>query len=71
MKNEIQRAFDWSLKAAFDAIQSGMKILRENGQIEKMYREAGFLIDDKVMRILNPSSLPAPELTKSSDDKRS
>jgi len=58
-------------KAAFDAIQSGMKILRENGQIEKMYREAGFLIDDKVMRILNPSSLPAPELTKSSDDKRS
>ncbi len=41
-------------KTAFDAIQRGMKILRANGQIEKMYRDAGFLIDDKVIRILNP-----------------
>ncbi len=41
-------------KTAYDAIQRGMKILRANGQIEKMYRDAGFLIDDKVIRVLNP-----------------
>lgn len=49
-------------KAAFDAIQRGMRILRANGQIEKMYREAGFLIDDKSIRILNPSSKQPSEI---------
>ena len=38
---------------AFNAIQKGMKILRDNGQIEKMYRQAGFLIEPKNYVILN------------------
>lgn len=33
-------------KATFDALQRGLKILRDRGQIEKAYREAGFLNDD-------------------------
>ncbi len=43
-------------KAAFSAIQKGMKILRNNGQIEKMYRQAGFLINAQNYNILNPAA---------------
>lgn len=46
-------------EAAYQAIQRGLQILRKSGQIEKMYRQAGFLIDPTQFTILNakPASL--------------
>ena len=48
--------------AAYQAIQRGLEILRKNGQIEKMYQQAGFLIDPTQFIILNAK--PAPKTPK-------
>lgn len=40
-------------EAAYKALNRGLKILRQNGQLEKMYLQAGFLIPPGKLKILN------------------
>ncbi len=53
--------------AAFTAIEKGLKILRDNGQIEKMYRQAGFLIDPNDYVVLNPTAAPLNSKNQKND----
>jgi hypothetical protein len=39
---------------AFMAINRGLKILRQQGAIEKAYQQAGFFIDSNIVKIINP-----------------
>ncbi len=41
-------------KEAFDAINKGLKILRQKGAIVKAYTQAGFFIDKSTIEIINP-----------------
>ncbi|TYK64631.1 hypothetical protein CWS31_014670 [Colwellia echini] len=41
-------------EAAFIAINKGLKMLRENGDIERAYQQAGFFVDPHKVRIINP-----------------
>jgi len=41
-------------QAAINAINKGLKILRQRGAIESAYQQAGFFIDEKEVTILNP-----------------
>lgn len=44
-------------KETFEALQRGLKILKEKGLIEKAYREAGFINDDvKYWRTISPEN---------------
>lgn len=48
-------------RAAFAALNKGLKVLRESGRLEKLYRDAGFLVDPAKYRILNPVLEPLPK----------
>lgn len=41
-------------RAANEALNKGLRILRENGRIEQLYRQAGFMLPTGAVRILNP-----------------
>ncbi len=41
-------------KEAFEAINDGLNIMRQQGTIVKAYQQAGFFIDKKAIRIINP-----------------
>lgn len=44
-------------EAAYQALNRGLKILRQNGQLEKMYRQAGFLVPPGQVKVLNAPSV--------------
>ncbi len=41
-------------KEAFEAINDGLNIMRQQGTIVKAYQQAGFFIDKKAIKIINP-----------------
>lgn len=48
-------------KLAYDALNKGLKILRENGRIEQLYKQAGFMLPAGSVKILNaPTKTTTP-----------
>lgn len=48
-------------KHAYEALNKGLKILRQNGRIEQLYKQAGFMLPAGSIKILNaPAKTTAP-----------
>jgi hypothetical protein len=49
-------------RLANEALNKGLRILRENGRIEQMYKQAGFMLPKNSVQILNPPAIEKSEL---------